>query len=168
MAFNTEIITSQECVDIALQNNINFDKAILDKYIINAQRTYLKSTIGEDYYDEILDMVETTSTMTSDNQTVIDNFIKPMLAFFVVWEAMPESRNNITNQGIMINRTEFTNQSDKFDFSTLRNAVFRQGEIYMRDLVEYIKNQQEMNSSKYPLFDSSGKKQQNKNGIIFY
>lgn len=168
MAFNTEIITSQECIDIALQNNINFDKSILDKYVIGAQRTYLKSTIGETFYNQILDMVETTSTMTSDNQTVINSFIKPMLAFFIVWEAMPESRNNITNQGIMINRTEFSNQSDKFDFSTLRNAVFRQGEIYQRDLIDYINTQKELNSSKYPLFDDSGKQQQNKNGIIFY
>ena len=61
MAYNTEIISVAEVVDKALKT-ATFDEALLEDYILSAQRHYLKPFLGSDFYNEILDQVENNAS----------------------------------------------------------------------------------------------------------
>jgi len=166
MAFSTEIITAAEVKSIALTNT-TFDEVVFDKYIITAQRSYLRDAIGVDFYDIILDGVE-NANLSTENQELLDEFIKFMLAFFILFDAFPEIRNKITSQGIMINDTEFTEQSSREDFAAVRNAMIVQGERWKRDMLQFIVDKQDLDSSAFPDFNPNKDTYQNKKGFILY
>ena len=77
MAFNTEIITSVEVRDLSI-DDIDFDTAYFDNYILTSQRKYLKGILGKDFYNEILDQVE-DDTLTSEPSF----FLLPLGQFLV-------------------------------------------------------------------------------------
>jgi hypothetical protein len=167
MAYNTEVITAAEVKALAI-NDTAFDEAYFEDYIIVVQRKYLKPTLGDDYYDEILTEVA-GATLTADNTIIVENFIKPMLAHYIVYEVFPKIHTQVTNMGSMENYTEFSRQNKSFEYSQNRDFFISQGDNWRKDMIEYIKDAQDNDATKYPLFDSCvDKVQVNKRGIIFY
>jgi hypothetical protein len=167
MAYNTEIITSNEVKNLAI-NDIGFDEDYFEDYILPAQRKYVRSTLGKDYYDEILTQVEGNS-LTADNTIIVDDFLKPMLAHFVVYEVYPKIHTQTTNMGTMINNTEFSNQGKSFEYSQSRDFFISQGNNWRKDMIQYIKDEKNDDSTKFPLFkDCDVQPQLDKKGIIFY
>lgn len=169
MAFNTEIITSTEVRDLSI-DDVDFDTAYFDNYILTSQRKYLKGILGKDFYNEILDEVE-NATLTADNETLLDSFIKPMLAHYIVYEVYPKIHSQLSNQGIMMNDTEFSDQAKSFDYSQSRDFYMNKASFWANDMITYIKEVKEDDDTKYPLFDdcdSNDGKGLNKRGIIFY
>ena len=92
MALDTEIITTAEIKTNAIVNT-NLDTAYLDQYILYCQRKYLRAFLSNDFYEEILDQVE-NATLTTDNTNVLV-YIKKALAHYVVYESLPQIRNQI-------------------------------------------------------------------------
>ena len=148
--------------------NEDFDEALINQKILLVQRKYVRDLLSEDYYKEIYTQNDATpSTLTSDNTTLLDEYIKPMLAHYVVYECFPIIRNNITSSGIVTLDHDFTNPSSRQDYAALRSAVLAHAEDLRAELIYYIKKQQEADSSKYPLF-SEKNNYQNKYGFITY
>jgi len=167
MAFDTEIMTDIEVKDLAIHDD-HFDEAYFTNYILTSQRKYVRATLGKDYYNEILDEIENT-TLTADNTIIVDNFLKPMLAHFVVYECYSKVHTQTTNQGTMNNYTEFSNQGDNFAYSQSRDFYINKGDTWRKDMINYIDEAKEDDSSKYPLFkECKGQPQLNKKGIQFY
>ena len=165
MAFNTELITSAEVKTLAVGYS-SFDQSYFDKYIISTQNKYLRNTISKEYYEE-LQTEKAGSGYSVDNSSLVENFVKPMLAHFVVYEVYDKIHNQISNQGVMRNDTEFSNQGSSFNYSQSRNFYMSQGEELREQMIQYVKDQQDDDSTKFPLFDKSGKEQMNKRGWIF-
>ena len=92
MATTTKIITVAEVEDNALKT-ATFDDALLEDYILPAQRHYLKPFLSTDYYNEILTQVA-AETLTSDNSTLLNDWIKPMLSYYIVYDSFPSIRAN--------------------------------------------------------------------------
>jgi len=164
MAFNTKIVTVAnivtECVPDA-----SFDGEVFTNYILPSQRSYLRDLLGEDYYDTILVSVA-SGTWVAEDQTLYDNFIKSMMCWYVLYDALPQVRNHITSQGIMVNNTEFSAQSSRGDYAALRNSILAQAERWKKDLKQYVKDTQEDNSSAYPDYDDGKDDSSNKYGFI--
>lgn len=167
MAFDTEIMTDVEVKDLAIHDD-HFDEAFFTNYILTSQRKYVRATLGKDYYNEILDEIENT-TLTADNTIIVENFLKPMLAHFVVYECYSKVHTQTTNQGTMNNYTEFSNQGDDFVYSQSRDFYINKGDTWRKDMITYIDEAKDDDSTKYPLFDTCDDQPQlNKKGTIFY
>ncbi len=168
MAFDTTIMTDVEVKDEAV-NDTYFDEAYFTNYILTSQRKYVRPTLGKDWYNEILDQIENT-TLTADNQIIVDSFLKPMLAHFVVYECYSKVHTQLTNQGTMQAGTEFSEQSNSFDYSQSRDFYINKGDMWRKDMIVYIEDAKDDDDSKYPLFNvcDNGQPQLNKKGFYFY
>jgi len=164
MAFNTKIVTVAEVATECIPNS-SFDTEVFSNYILPTQRQYLRDLLGEDYYNTILTSVETGSWVT-ENETLYDNFIKQTMCWYILYEALPQVRNKVTSQGIMVNDTEFSQQSSRNDYGALRNSILSTAERWKNDLKQYVNDIQEDNSSAYPDFDDSKDESSNKYGFI--
>ena len=166
MSLTTEYMTATEVIAKAIPN-ADFDVALLDKRILKAQRKYVRALLSEDYYLEIQEEIA-TATLTADNTTLLNDYIKPMLAYYVIYEALPSIRNNVTSSGVMENTQEFATQSDRFDYASLRNQVLADAEDWRAELLYFIKEAKQADSSKYPEFGNTDTNTFNKYGIIPY
>jgi hypothetical protein len=148
--------------------NEDFDESLINNKILLVQRKYLRDLLGEDFYIEIYTQNDATpSTLTSDNTTLLNDYIKPMLAHYVIYECFPQIKSNITSSGIVTLDHEFTNPASREDYAALRNQILAHADDLRAELIHYIKKQQEDNSSKFPLYEKKDN-YQNKYGIITY
>lgn len=151
MAHNTEVITATEVRNLVI-NSVQFDVANFKNRIINYQRKYLRKLLGKDYYNEILTQVAAAS-LTADNSTLLTSYIKPMLAHYIVFEEMPYLRTKIGNLGARNPLDDLSGQSEDDDYGLLRRRLSSDADLMKENLIQYIKDQQEDDSSKYPLFE---------------
>ena len=140
----TKIITPQE-VREQVVTDISFDYTYFDKYIELAQAKYLKPALGKDFYNDYL---SNYPALSAEYQYLKDNFIDKLLSYYIVYEAFPEIRDKLTNQGIMHNRSEFTDQTPSFDYGQLRTSYNYNGNFWINEMIEYILE----NPNDYPLF----------------
>ena len=167
MAYNQIMMTSTEVSSQAINDNY-FDTAYFDKYILTSQRKYVKPVLGKDYYNELLTQIAGGS-LTTDNTIIVDNFIKPMLAHYIVYEVYSKVHTQLTNQGAMENNTEQSNQANNFEYSQSRDFYINKADFWKKHMIEYIKEAKDDDSTKFPLFDDCDTPPQvNKKGIIFY
>lgn len=167
MAYNTEMMTSTEVSEQAI-NDTYFDTAYFDKYILTSQRKYVKSVLGVDYYNELLTEIEGNS-LTADNTIIVDDFIKPMLAHYIVYEVYSKVHTQLTNQGAMENDTEYSDQAKSFEYSQSRDFYINKADFWKKDMIDYIKEAKDSDSSKFPLYDDcENPPQVNKKGFILY
>jgi len=161
------MMTSTEVSTQAINDNY-FDTAYFDKYILTSQRKYVKPVLGKDYYNELLTQIAGGS-LTTDNTIIVDNFIKPMLAHYIVYEVYSKVHTQLTNQGAMENNTEQSNHANNFEYSQSRDFYINKADFWKKDMIEYIKEAKDDDSTKFPLFDDCDTPPQvNKKGIIFY
>lgn len=165
MAVTTEIITVAEVKDLALKT-ANFDSALIEDYLLPAQRQYIKPYLGKDFYNEMLEQVSGDSSMTSDNSALLNDWIKPALAHFVVNDALPAIRVNITSTGVMVNTSETSQSASSGDASMLRQSNIAMGERWLKHATDFIAEEQEDDSTKFPLFSCGGSNKGNKSMFI--
>ncbi len=150
MAHNTEIITSTEIRDEVI-NSVNFDVALLENRIINYQRKYVRRLLGKEFYEELTTQVE-LATLTADNETLLNSYIKPMLAHYVVFEEMPYLRTQIGDLGARNPLDDLSGQAAQSDYDLLRRRLSSDADLMAENLQQFIKDEQENDSTKYPLF----------------
>lgn len=139
------------------------DTAYISKYILFTQRKYFRNYLGVDFYDELITQVDTT--FTSDNETLVNDYIMPCLAHYVVYESLPQIRNQIAKGGVYNPLSETGDVASDLDYSRMRDDYLSKAEAMKEEITIYITAQQELDSTKYPLF--CGKTSQS-GGIIFY
>ena len=148
--------------------NEDFDESLINNKILLVQRKYLRDLLGEDFYEEIYTQNDShPSTLTADNTTLLNDYIKPMLAHYVVYECFPQIKSNITSSGIVTLDHEFSSPASREDYAALRNQILAHADDLRAELIYYIKNQQEADSSKFPLYDKKDNYQP-KYGFITY
>jgi len=165
MAATTEIITSAEIIELSIPLKAGFEPRYFDKWILKGQRQWVKPFLGVDFYDEILDEIE--GTLTSDNETLVTDYLKPMLAHYMLYERLPQISSHVTNAGVTSQTDEFSAPAPQISISGIRNQALSDAQHFEEQTREFIKEAQEDDSSKYPLFEC-GKKNSNKYGFIFY
>ena len=158
-----KVITSHTVREQVI-TDISFDHSYFDKYIELAQKKYLKPALGKDFYNDYLN---TYPALSAPYQTLKDEFIDKLLSYYIVYEAFPEVRDKLTNQGVMHNRSEFTEQTPSFDYGQLRSVYNYNGNFWVNEMIEFILE----NPTDYPLFGedcSSDNLNSNNKGFIIY
>lgn len=155
-------MTVSEVKTLAVVNS-NIDSAYLDQYILTAQRHYIRDYLGNDFYEEILGQVDNSATLTSDNSTLIEDYIKPALAHYVVFESLPQIRNQIAKGGVFNNTSTTSEASSGLDFGNLRSDYLSKAERLREEIDFYIKDYRKTNTNAYPLYKP---KKEQSGGII--
>jgi len=144
--------------------NANIDTAYLDQYILLAQRKYFRKFLDNDFYEELLTQIA-ASSLTSDNSTLLESYIKPALAHYIVYESLPQLRNSIDKGGVYLNLSETSDAVSDFGYGQVRDDYLAKADALREEIDFFIKDAQKDDSTKYPLY--CGKSSQN-SGIIIY
>lgn len=166
MAATTKIMTAAEVISNAIVFANGFESEFFDKWILKTQRQYVKRFLGTDFYDEILTQIA-ASSLTSDNETLLDDYLKPMLAHYILYERLPQINNHVTNQGTTSQLDDFSNPAPVAGINLVRNQALADAQQYEQQADDFIEEAQEDDSSKYPLYECN-KRNSNKYGIITY
>lgn len=146
----TEIITPAEVISLSLSEGA-FDPALIELDIIVAQRKYIRPFLGDEFYDEIVDQVE-NSTLTPDNQELLDDYLKSALAYFIIDSAWARIAVNISSKGIVKNTSETTTPASANESHLIRNSYRTKADDWLNEAEYFIGKQKENDNTKYPLF----------------
>ena len=165
-------VTASEVVQNSFTNQATDTALISDSILDIAELAHIKPELGLDFYEE-LKTQNHNSSLTTDNQTLVTDFLKPALCWFVRFEVMNEIQYNTTSAGLVTNISEFSNPVNVEQFNQMKQDTYRKAKAMLDDMVAYI--QHEDQSGKYPLFGHDGDSSMpdvdhatKLNGIIFY
>lgn len=129
----------------------NIDEKTIVNSIVYCQEEYTKAILGTALYNEIKGQIE-AGTLTSDNTTLRDTYLRPALRYWVLYEGMDEFYMKATNKSIMLKKSD---NSDPVDLnailslkSSYRNRAERHDEKTRLFLIE--------NADTYPLYRNAG------------
>lgn len=166
MAATTKIMTAAEVIANAVVFASGFEPQFFDKWILKTQRQWVKPFLGVDFYDQILTQIDGGSE-TADNQTLITDYLKPMLAHYLLYERLPQIHSHITNSGVTNQDDIFSAPASQVSINGVRNQALADAQQFEEQGRQFIKEAIEDDGTKYPLFDC-GKRNSNKYGFIIY
>ena len=165
-------VTASEVVQNSFTNQATDTALISDSILDIAELAHIKPELGLDFYEE-LKTQNHNSSLTTDNQTLVTDFLKPALCWFVRFEVMNEIQYNTTSAGLVTNISEFSNPVNVEQFNQMKQDTYRKAKVMLDDMIAYI--QHEDQTGKYPLFGHDGDSSMpdvdhatKLNGIIFY
>jgi hypothetical protein len=125
------LISEQEIKDFTdLNNNVNAKR--FSQYIDIAEKRDIRSLISKPLYDRLIQGVE-DNDLTTDEDNLIEK-IKPALAWWVLYRALPALHSQITPTGI---QTKTSNDGEAVDSKILdirmKNAL-AQAEFYSEEM----------------------------------
>lgn len=163
MSRTTEMITTTEIKSLAIVD-ANIDTAYFDQYILMTQRKYIKPFLGVDFYDELTTQIAGAS-LTTANDTLLDDYIKPALAHYVVYVSLPQLRSQVAKGGVFLNLSDTADAVSDLGYGQIRDDYLAKAETFIDEIDNYIKEYRKTNTNAYPLY--CGKQSQN-GGIILY
>ena len=148
----TSWITADQVRTFAVRKT-EFDTTIVEPLIYPTQVKYMRKFLGNDFYDEIHAEVEAASIST-DNQTLLDDYLKPALAFFVIGESVIDQHYKLTNNGFVVNQSANDVAVEAKDIDIIRQNYFAKGNDLLAVAQQYIHDAQKSDSSKFSNYSS--------------
>lgn len=142
------MVTPQEVVNIAVENAKNYKVSqVNENYILTVQYDFIRSVLGLKLYNEILSQIDNDS-ISSANDILLTNYIKPCIAFFVKEKLILEGVLFMTNLGTQKRESENSNAITPQEIALKTKAAREAGESFRKQLGDYLVE----NSADYPLF----------------
>lgn len=131
--------------------NYGLDPQVINGIIETAEVCYIKPCLGTDFYNELILQVN-TNTLTPDNQTLMDNYLSFVLAWFVLSDGVTYMDTRIDNKGLNHNIDPATAQTASAGKTEeiKRDAKFK-AEKWRKEMIDFLNT----NIALYPLFRSS-------------
>lgn len=149
----------------AIQNNV--DVSLITPYIETAQLLHIQPILCEDLYNDLVTNIS-AGTISSDYQTLLDEYIQPALSNWVFYEALPFLYVRITNKGLLLKSSDNSESVDVQTYNMLRENVKDIAQYQTKRLQKFLID----NRSLYPLYicdDCDGPNDPyNFNQIVFY
>ena len=167
------LVTASEVITNAFTNQAT-DTALITNSIIDiAELAHIKPELGLDFYEELKIQNDSSGTLSSDNTTLMNDFLKPCLCWFVRFEVMNEMQYNTTSAGLVVNVSDFSSPVNQEQFNQMKQDTYRKAKVMLDDMIAYIEHEDQ--SGKYPLFGTDGDSSMpdtdnatKLGGIIFY
>lgn len=166
------LVTASEVIVNSFTNQATDQALISDNIITVAELAHIKSELGLDFYEE-LKTQNHNGNLSTDNQTLMDDYLKPCLAWFVRFEVLNEIQYKSSSSGLMTNVDEFSTPVSNEVFNEMKQDTYRKAKVFLADMMAFITHADQ--SGKYPKYgvdgDSSMPDTDNasrKGGIIFY
>ena len=133
--------------------NANTDPALIStNTILLSELAHLKSAIGKKFYEE-LKTQNNGGTLTTANQTLMDDFLVRTLCWFARFEVINEIQSNSSSAGIVHNIDEFSTIIDPSELNAYKQDTYRKAEIYLKDMIEFLDDPD--NSGDYPTYTAN-------------
>jgi len=149
--------------------NANTDTALIsNNTIVLSELAHIKSVLGEKFYEE-LKTQHNNATLTTENQTLMDDFLVPCLCWYVRFEVIIEIQMNSTSAGVVTNIDEFATAIDSNELDDYKQSTYRKAEVFLQDMMSFIEGDDQ--SGDYPTYESNrpaGSIAYKNHGIIFY
>ena len=141
------LITSENYLKEYTNINKNVDMTILTPAIYEAQLNYILPILGTKLYNQILIEIGLGS-VTSLNQTLLDNYILPCLMHYAKYEALPDMKYRLMNKGVQIKNSDNSASADLEEIQFLMDREKRKAEMFAERATRYLC----ANSNSYPLY----------------
>ena len=146
------LATSEEVISNSF-TNANTDPALIStNTILLSELAHLKSAIGKKFYEE-LKTQNNGGTLTTANQTLMDDFLVRTLCWFARFEVINEIQSNSSSAGIVHNIDEFSTIIDPAELNAYKQDTYRKAEIYLKDMIEFLDDTD--NSGDYPTYTAN-------------
>lgn len=134
----SRLITASEVIEIAFPN-YKFDTArIKDAVIEVAELQHIKPALTKDLYKKLV-----TGNITGKYATLLNEYIKKALAYFVKYECLPDVIIDLANAGAFQNNSEFASAAPDRMLGDLREATLVQARVLMDNAMEYIEDNED-------------------------
>jgi len=144
---NNIILISQNYIQDNLPISRNIDFKIIRPNIIAAQETYTQSILGSEFYEHILSAFD-AATLTPDEIILVQDYIKPHVAYRTLSMTLPFLQQQIVNKGAQIQREDYSISSSFEEFKFLLHNGDNRAEFYEQRLVKYLCE----NANLFPLY----------------
>lgn len=138
-----------------LKDNTPIDGNVDDKYlsitIADAQKIHIRKILGTALYNEISSQI-IAGTVTSLNQTLLNDYIQDALKYWVLVEGMDVFHYKITNKAVMTKKSDDSIPVDTIDVVRLKDTYKDKAEYFSQQATNYLL----ANTSSYPLFLNAG------------
>ena len=165
----SKLITPEEIIEIAIIDKDFSPKKIKPSNILVAEENYIRPVLTRALYDRINEEIDDEEI--SDNvEYLLKTFIKPALAYFVVYEIIPEVFLQITNKGGQKPITEHSGTTSKDEREVLRATTLNTGNSFMQMFTNYMERDKEEKKENFPEYERFGNvknRVKNRGGIIF-
>jgi hypothetical protein len=132
--------------------NANTDPALIsNNTILLTELAHLKPALGKKFYEE-LKKQHNDGTLTTANQTLMDDFLTRCLCWFVRFEVINEVQSNSSSMGIVHNVDEFATIVDPSELNAYKQDTYRKSEIYLKDMLDYMEDSDQ--NGLYPTYES--------------
>ena len=143
------LITTDDVRKVCL-GKAKFDVARFEPFLEPAELDYMKPFLGTEFYAEIKTQY-LADTISTDNQTLINLYLKKSCAWITLAKALPFLNIDISNSGLQRNNSDFASASSKEERADLVSSAIANADAYLDEAKIYIETQQTDNN-KYPLY----------------
>jgi hypothetical protein len=124
---------------------------------LKMSQDHLKDELGVEFYEEIEGQYPTT--LSADNSTLYENHIKDFLAWQTYFNYLKFSNVDATPTGIRVHKDENSDIASDIQMYSLEKNVKAQANFYKYQMINFLKESQANDSTKYPLWEDECKEQ---------
>jgi len=132
----------------AISGNLDSDKLL--PFIEIAQEIHIQNFLGTRLYDKIRNDI-IGGTLTADYETLLDDYIQPMLIHYAMTEYLPHAAYTIANGGAYKHTSEASESMTKEELDYLSEKHRGIAEHYTRRFIDFMA----FNNSTYPEYNQS-------------
>jgi hypothetical protein len=169
MALNILFVSEQYMRD-NLPISKNLDTKDIKPNIQSSQELYTQDILGSDFYED-LQTKFSAQTLNNEEIVLVQEYIKPAIAYRALGMALPFLAFNIKNKGPQQQSDDFSTSAPGNELRFLISNVENRAEFYENRLVKYLCK----NGNLFPLYKSQSdaiiqpnNKNGWENGLIFY
>ena len=124
---------------------INDDE--LRTFIRPAQDQYVERVLGSNLYRALINAV-INSTLSSDQEELLRQYIQPALQYWVIYEWVLWSNYKLTNKSVSLQNSDNSNPADFSQVISLKNNVRDWAEYYTEMISDFLRD----NTSVFPQY----------------
>ena len=132
--------------------NGSIEEGYLRPAMMVAQDLRIVPHLGDSLRDKLITDIN-ASSVSGDYQTLLSDYIRPALAWWAVYEYLPDAATKIDNAGLVSRTSDDTSPVSSVEFNRLRQSAEDKAKHYTNRMIEYLCD----NTSSFPeLRDNTG------------
>jgi hypothetical protein len=134
------ILTPDKMKDItALSSAV--DVNLLQPFIEIAEEFHLKEVLTEDFYDEIVESIE-SNTLSGDTKVLVDKYVIPCIGYYAWYESSPHLYVKSEAKGLVNKFSDNSTAIDSVAFKAYKQSIYDKALMYRNRLQKYLNDYQ--------------------------
>lgn len=132
---------------------------VIQSFIRPAQDMHIKLILGNSFYDSLMSKITLSgNTLTQDEKDLLNDYVKPALQYWVVYEYIIYSAYKLTNKSVSKQNSDNSTPADFQEVTFLKQNIRDCAEFYTENLDNHLKD----NSTKFPKYHTYTVSHENK------